>query len=186
MSKVRKAGIIGAFPVLLALWSSPAMAAQVLDVDFSKQAAPNGTHFVTGTPTPTCTVSATQDVTCPTTTFELAGVGNTNATADLAADFTATVDCFNPGKNPNNPVESHTQTVTRPATSGDISPKNGRLTVNPITATAPTADEFQAEATCPNRHWTPVLHPGSINLHSFTYTLTFDGFNKPAITITGP
>ena len=162
------------------------MADQVLTVDFSRNAAPQGTHFAQNTPDPTCLVGA-NSVTCPINSFDLVGVGNTNAVAALSADFSATVDCFNPGRrNQNNPVESHTQTVTATATSGAISPKNGRLTVDPITATGPTAEQFQAMATCPNPNWTPVLREGTINLSGFVYTVTFVGSNKPAIKITGP
>jgi hypothetical protein len=169
--------------LILAFWGAPANAAQTVTVNFAN--APQGTHFVTGTPAPSCTVTATS-VTCPAQAFELAGVGNNNATATLVAEFSAIVDCFNPGRNPNNPVESHTQTTTVTATSGLLSPKNGRLTISPLTATAPSAAEFQALATCPNPNWTPVVRPGSVQLASFTFTVTFEGFAEPAITITGP
>jgi hypothetical protein len=180
---MRRLGLISAFSLLLvAFWGVPAMAAQNLTVNFAN--APQGTHFVTGTPTPSCTATSTS-VTCPTRAFELAGVGHTNATATLNAEFSAIVDCFNPGVNPNNPVESHTQTTTVTTTSGLLSPKNGRLTVSPLTATAPTAAQFQALATCPNPNWTPKVRPGSVQLVSFTYTVTFEGFAAPAITITG-
>jgi hypothetical protein len=180
---MRRIGIIGALTLLLMAFSaSAALAEQTTTVNFAN--APQGTHFVTGTPSPTCTVT-TLTVTCPAQAFELAGVGNTNATATLTAEFTAIVDCFNPGVNPNNPVESHTQTTTVTTTSGLLSPKNGRLTISPLTATAPTEAQFQALATCPNPNWTPVVRPGSITLVSFTFTVTFEGFTEPAITITG-
>jgi hypothetical protein len=183
MTKARKVGIVSIFTLLLAaLWGSPAMAAQNLTVNFAN--APQGTHFVPRTPTPSCTVTSTE-VTCPTRAFELAGVGNTNASATLEATFSAIVDCFNPGVNPNNPIESHSQTTSVSATSGTLSPKNGRLTVNPITRTGPTDTEFQALATCPNPNWTARVRPGSIQLVVFTYTVTFAGFSGPAITITG-
>ena len=71
---------------------------------------PTGAHLVTGTPTPSCT-GTNSGVSC--NSFEIAGVGNTNATATLSATFSATVDCFNPGVNPNNPVESHTRRLLR-------------------------------------------------------------------------
>jgi hypothetical protein len=176
--------LLVALTVVLAvgMTATAAMAAQTLTVNFAN--APQGTHFVTGTPTPSCTVTATS-VTCPTAAFELAGVGHTNATATLTAEFSAIVDCFNPGVNPNNPVESHTQTTTVTSASGLLSPKNGRLTISPLTATAPTEAQFQALATCPNPNWTPVVRPGSIQLVSFTFTVTFEGFTEPAITITG-
>jgi hypothetical protein len=36
---------------------------------------------------------------------------------------------------------------------------------------------------CPNGNWTPSIRPGTLVLHSFTYTLTFAGFGSPYITI---
>jgi hypothetical protein len=181
---MKRLGFIGVCAALLTIfWAAPAGAVQTVTVNFDN--APRGTHFVTGTPAPSCTVSATA-VTCPTATFDLAGVGNTNATATLTAQYSAIVDCFNPGTNPNNPVESHSQTTSVTASSGLLSPKNGRLAVSPLTVTAPTAAQFQALATCPNPNWTPVVRPGSIQLTSFTFALTFAGFTAPAITITGP
>jgi hypothetical protein len=95
-------------------------------------------------------------VTCPTTAFELAGVGNTNAEATLTATYSATVQCRNRG---GQIVEVHSQTITTTSTSGTISPENGRLTVNPITTTAPTAAEFEAQATCPSPNWTAEILP---------------------------
>jgi hypothetical protein len=168
--------------MLFAAMASPARA-ETVTVNFDN--APRGTHFVQGTPAPTCTVLGLT-VTCPTAAFELAGVGNNNATADLAVVYSAIVDCNNPGVNPNNPVESHTQTTAVTTTSGLLSPQNGRLTISPLTATAPTEAAFQALATCPNPNWTAVVRPGSITLVSYTFTVTFEGFTEPAITITGP
>jgi hypothetical protein len=181
-----KAGIIATLSTLLvALSVSAALAAGVLTVNFDN--APGGTHFVQGTPTPTCSVSGLT-VTCPVEAFELAGVGNTNATATLSVTYSAIVDCNNPAgdTNVNNPIESHTQTTTVSTTSGLLSPKNGRLTVSPLTVAAPTEADFQALATCPNANWTAVVRPGSIQLVSFTFTVTFEGFTEPAITIAGP
>ena len=62
---------------------------------------PTGAHLVTGTPTPSCTVNADLSVSC--NSYEIAGVGNTNATADLSATYSATIDCFNPGGQPEQP-----------------------------------------------------------------------------------
>ena len=39
---------------------------------------------------------------------------------------------------------------------------------------------------CPNPNWTPEFHAGSPTLDSFTYSLTFAGFDDPYILITGP
>src|SRR5215217_2024267 len=118
---------------------------------FNPAAAPQGTHVQTGTPS--CSfVDGTQNVTC--SSFELAGVGNVDATATLVATYTATVDCRNKG---GNVVESHAGTFTATSTSGEISPVNGRLTVPSLTATAPTAAEFLAQQTCPNPNWTKEI-----------------------------
>jgi len=143
--------------------------------------APEGTHLVTGTPRPSCTLSGGV-VTC--NSYELAGVGNTNATATLDTTYTATVDCRNHG---GQIVETHAQQTTVSSTTGQLSPKNGRLTVPSLTsAPAPTNADFEALATCPNPNWTPEVRSGTIELTSFSYTLTFAGFSEPAIIITGP
>jgi hypothetical protein len=104
----------------------------------------------------------------------------------LTVEYSAIVDCNNPGVNPTNPVESHTQTASVTSSSGLLSPKNGRLTISPLTATAPTEAEFQALATCPNENSPPVVRAGSITLVSYTFAVTFEDFTAPAILITGP
>jgi hypothetical protein len=169
--------ILGLVVAMLGFITSASAA--TLTVNFAN--APQGAHFVTGTPTPTCTVSGLT-VTC--NSFEIAGVGNTNATATLTVRYTATVQCRNHG---GQIVEVHSQNVSTTSTSGSIAPKNGRLRVPTLSsAPAPTAAQFEALATCPNRNWTAEVLASSIRLASFTYTLTFDGFAAPAITITGP
>lgn len=144
---------------------------------FNPANAPTGTHVQTGTPS--CTVSGLS-VSC--SSFELAGVGNTNAHADLSATYSATVVCINGGGNPSD--SQHQGTFTASATTGQLSPKNGRLTVPSLSATAPTEQQFLAQQTCPNPNWTPTI-PGGITLSSFTYTVSFAGFSGPYITITG-
>jgi hypothetical protein len=49
--------------------------------------------------------------------------------------------------------------------------------------TAPSEQQFLAQQTCPNTGWTPTI-PGGITLSSFTYTVSFAGFNGSFITIT--
>jgi hypothetical protein len=144
---------------------------------FNPANAPTGTHVQTGSPT--CTVSSL-NVNC--SSFELAGVGNTNAQADLSATYSATVVCINGGGNPSD--SQHQGTFTTSASTGQISPKNGRLTVPSLAATAPSEQQFLAQQTCPNPNWTPTI-PGGITLSSFTYTVSFQGFSGPYITITG-
>lgn len=140
---------------------------------------PNGAHLVTGTPTPSCTVNADLSLSC--NSYEIAGVGNTNATANLSATYSATIDCYNPGVNPNNPVESHTTTFTSSTSSGTLSPKNGRLTI-PSLSVSP----FSAPQVCPNPNWTSRIRAGTLVVESFTYTVTFAGATEPFISITGP
>lgn len=141
--------------------------------------APNGTHYKSGTAT--CSVnSSTGAVTC--SSYTLAGVGNTNVTANLSATYSATVVCINGGGNPSD--SQHQGTFTQSSTSGTLQPKNGNVTVPSLSATAPSAQQFLAQQTCPNPNWTPELS-GPITLSSFTYTVQFVGFSGPYITITG-
>ncbi len=145
---------------------------------FNPANAPTGTHVQTGSPG--CTVSGL-NVSC--NSFQLAGVGNTNAHADLSATYSATVVCINGGGNPSD--SQHRGTFTASTSTGQLSPKNGRLTVPSLSATAPTEQQFLAQQTCPNPNWTPTI-PGGITLSNFTYTVSFAGFSGPFITITGP
>jgi hypothetical protein len=168
--------LLSAFGLLL-FSPSAALAATTTTIDPSQ--APTGTHLQTGTIS--CSVSGLS-VTC--TTYELAGVGNTNATATLDATYTATVQCRNHG---GQIVEVKSQVESAPVTTGALEPKNGRLSVPSLTSSpVPTAADFEAQATCPNGNWTKELLGGTITLSSFTYTLTFDGFSGAYITITGP
>jgi len=141
--------------------------------------APTGTHFFG---TATCSVdTSTLLVTC--SSYQLAGVGSSNATGALDTTYSATVNCTNHG-GMLVPVKSSAQTA--PTTTGSLSPKNGKLTVPSLNSSpVPTAAQFEAAATCPNGNWTKSLQGGSITLSSFTYTLTFAGFSGPFITITG-
>ena len=154
------------------------MTAAQADTTINPAAAPTGTHLQTGTIG--CSVDETTLlVTC--TSFELAGVGNTNATATLTATYTATVQCRNNG---GQIVEVKSQVKTAPVTTGSLSPKNGRLTVPELTSSpVPTAAQFEALATCPNGNWTKELLGGTITLSSYTYTLHFAGFTGDYITI---
>jgi hypothetical protein len=175
---MRKFGIIAVLSLLVtALAAVPALAATTID----PAAAPQGTHLQTGTIG--CSVDSTTGlVTC--NTFELAGVGNANATGSLVATYSATVDCTNKGGKLV-PVKSSVQTA--PTTTGSLSPKNGRLSVPVLTSgPVPTEQQFIDAATCPNPNWTKSVAAGSITLESFTYTLTFAGFTTPYITVTGP
>jgi hypothetical protein len=169
--------IFGIAALALLLMAGAAFAA-TFNATFNDAAAPQGTHVQTGTPT--CTTSSS-GVTC--STYELAGVGNTNARATLNATYSATVRCRNHG---GQIVDVKSQVVNAPATTGSLSPKNGRLTVPELSTSQPTASAFERRATCPNRNWTKETLPGTIQLVSFTYTLHFVGFIGNYITITGP
>jgi hypothetical protein len=182
---VKRLGTLTALLMLvLGVTASVALATQT--TTFDPAAAPQGTHLVEGTPTPTCMVSGLT-VTCGggemgTASYELAGVGNTNATATLSVKYEATVVCINNGGKPSD--GQHQGTFTSSTSTGQLSPENGRLTIPSLTATAPSEADFLAQQTCPNPNWTPTI-PGGITLSSFTYTVTFDGFTGAYITITG-
>jgi hypothetical protein len=177
MSK-RSLAIIAALAMLLFGVTTSALAATTTT---NPAAAPTGTHLQRGTIG--CSVdAATQLVSC--TTFELAGVGNTNAEASLSTSYTATVQCRNHG---GQIVEVKSQLTAVPVSSGSLQPKNGRLSVPALSSSpVPTAAQFEAKATCPNGNWTKELLGGTITLSSFTYTLHFAGFTGNYITITGP
>lgn len=146
--------------------------------------APTGTHFQQSSP-PTCTVGS-DGLTVTCTSYQLAGVGNTNATATLSASYTAIVDCSNPGVNPQNPIESHTTSFSATSSTGALSPENGRLTVPALSVSPTTGGALDAATFCPNANWTATIRGGTLTLVSFTYTLTFVGFTEAFITVTGP
>jgi hypothetical protein len=142
--------------------------------------APTGTHLQSGTPE--CSLNGSGGITC--SSYDLAGVGNTNANASLTATYTATVKCRNHG---GQIVEVKSQAESTPTSTGSLSPKNGKLTVPSLNSgPVPSASDFEAMATCPNGNWTKELESGTVTLSSFTYTLTFAGFSGAYITITGP
>ena len=160
----------------LLLMASAASAAIETDIDPAN--APQGTHLQSGTIG--CTVDPTTlVVSC--SSYELAGVGHTNAEVLLVADYTATVDCNNPGNNRNNPIESHETSFSATRSFPVSSSKNGRMRVG-----AASVDPAAVAQGCPNPNWRPVIREGTLTLVSFTYTLTFEDFNEPYITITGP
>jgi hypothetical protein len=127
-------------------------------------------HFVTGFEPPTCTVTGTT-VSC--TGSEIAGVGNDNAVATLSVVASGTVDCNNPSEaNQNNPIESHETTFDFSVSSPVLEPKNGRLVVPELSATAPTSLTAEQEAAlCPNPQWVAVLR--NVAIDSWTYTIVF-------------
>jgi hypothetical protein len=179
---VKRLGLIAVLAVSLVGFSASAALATGTPT-FNAAAAPTGTHVQTGSPSCSFVPAGSTNVVC--STYELAGVGNTNATATLVATYTATVDCRNHG---GNVVESHAGTFSAAATTGSLSPQNGRLTVPSLTATTPTASQFIAQQTCPNPNWTAEVRGGDagITFVSSLYTLTFAGFTGAYITIVDP
>ena len=163
-------------------FATPALAAGVspgtYSATFSSQ-APASSHVANGSAQPTCTVN--QDLSISCNSYTLGGVGHTNADVLLTASYTAIVDCFNPGTNPNNPIESHQTSVSPRSETTVTSSKNGQLAV-PTRSVSFTGEPVG----CPNPNWTPVIRPGSQTLVSFSYTLTFAGFSSPYITIAQP
>lgn len=146
---------------------------------YNDAAAPNGTHVQSGTPM--CQESGFT-VTC--SSYDLAGVGNTNATGSLSVTYSGTVLCTNPA---GNVAPGQTQYPSIATSTGKLSPKNGRMTVPVLTS----ADQATIEAaleehtSCPNRKWTKSVQAGTIAIAGYTYTLTFAGYNSAYITITG-
>jgi hypothetical protein len=139
---------------------------------FNSATAPGSSHLASGSPS--CTVNANLSIDC--SAYVLGGVGNTNATVNLAATYSATIDCTNHG---GNLVESHTSTFSASSTATVASTRNGQLNV-PTRSVSP----FSAPQVCPNPNWTPSIRAGTLTLETFTYTLTFAGFSSPYITIT--
>lgn len=141
---------------------------------FNSANAPGSSHLASGTVQ--CVVNSNLSITC--SSYTLGGVGHTNADVSLDGNYSATIDCFNHGTNPNNPVESHTTTFSDTSSATVTSTKNGQLFVP-----QQSVNPFSAPQTCPNPNWTPQIRPGTLVLNFFTYTLTFKGFSSPYITI---
>jgi hypothetical protein len=175
---MRRVGIIGGLPMLLiALFAAVAWAAVAPGTytptadSFNSANAPGSSHLASGSPS--CTVNANRSIDC--SAYVLGGVGNTNATVNLAASYSATIDCTNHG---GNLVESHTTTFSASSSATVASTRNGQLRV-PTQSVSP----FSAPQVCPNPNWTPSIRAGTLTVNSFTYTLTFAGFSSPYITI---
>jgi hypothetical protein len=183
---MKRLGIITALlTLLMAVSASVALAVVspgVYSATFDSTQAPGGTHLVTPTTEAdvTCTVGADLSVTCPTSNFEIAGVGHTNATELLSTVYSATIDCRNHG---GQVVESHTQSAAVTAGPTTLRAKNGRLATQTQNASAPTDQQLQRQATCPNPNWTAEVRAGTKVLSSFTWTVKFDGFSGAYITI---
>jgi hypothetical protein len=177
---LRRIGIIAVLSlIVVALAAVPALAAVApgtytpTATSFDSDNAPGSSDLKSGTPQ--CVVEADLDVVC--SPYVLSGVGNTNATVALSANYSATIDCRNHG---GNVVESHETTFSDTDTANVPSTRNGQLRVPSVSASAGSVGQV-----CPNPNWTPEIQPGTLVLESFTYTLTFAGFPAAYITITG-
>ncbi|TDL32330.1 hypothetical protein [Arthrobacter nitrophenolicus] len=168
--------VLTLFAALFLALSAGMIAAQA-ETNFDN--APQGAHYAKGYGEPVCTVEDTT-VTCTATRIE--GVGNTNATVELAVTSTISGVCHNPGVN-SKVVEPFSESVTETTSSELTSTRNGRLIVPAQTTTGVSTEDFLENFSCPNPNWTPEV---TSNVLSFEYTLTFAGFEGyPAITITG-
>ena len=150
---------------------------------FSSSTAPSGAHYANGSFEPICTVDGVV-VECSGT--QINGVGNTNANLNLSVAYLAIVDCRNNG---GKIVPVKAQLTAANAVTLGLASKNGALVV-PAIATSeddlPTAEEFEAQAVCPNGNWTREAREESIGTSGFLYRLTFVGFGSPVISISGP
>ena len=166
--------LIGAIAALFAAlaFAGPTAAATNFDN------APQGAHYANRSSEPVCTVDGTT-VTCTGT--QIAGVGNTNATVELAVTTSVTGYCHNPGTN-SKIVDPFTESDTASTSTDITSTKNGRLVVPEQSTTAPSAGDLLEGFSCPNPNWTPEITGTSF---SYLYTLTFAGFTEPAIVLGG-
>jgi hypothetical protein len=175
---MRRLGIVTALLTLVMAVSATVALAQVSPGTYPGAVnganAPGSSHLASGTIQ--CVVDASLNVNC--SAYVLGGVGNTNATVSLTANYSATIDCTNKG---GNLVESHTAQFSDSSSATVPSTRNGQLSVP-----AQSASPFDAPQVCPNPNWTPSIRAGTLVLNSFTYSLTFAGFGAPAVLISEP
>ena len=175
---MRKLGIIAVLALLVtALAAVPALAVTNFDN------APSGAHYRQGSAEPVCTFTTTPTtgaITVSCTGTQIAGVGNTNADLVLTVEGTANFVCHNPGND--NIVEPHSGSVSETTMTTLTPSRNGTLVVPAQTVTI-SPEEAAAQFECPNPNWTEEF-TGFSDL-SFTYSLTFVGFDEPAILIEG-
>jgi hypothetical protein len=171
---MRRLGIITALLTLLMAVSASvalAVAPGTYPGAVNPANAPSSSHLASGTIQ--CVVAANLDITC--SDYVLGGVGHTNADVNLSATYSATIDCTNKG---GNTVESHTAIFSDTSSGTVRSAKNGQLSVP-----AQSVSAFEAPQVCPNPNWKPSIRAGTLVLESFSYTLTFEGFDAPAVSI---
>jgi hypothetical protein len=146
---------------------------------FTGNTAPAGAHYRQGYSEPFCALDGL-GVSCTETA--IAGVGNTDADAVLSIAYSATVQCRNRG---GKIVEVKTQSVATVGGDDITELRNGTLYVSAISVGGPSNESFLGSAVCPNGNWTKLLL-GSPSITSYVYSLTFHGYDQPAILIEGP
>ena len=183
---MKRVGVITALSMLLvALSASPALA----QVDpgtytpdpgsFNSANAPGSSHVKSGTVQ--CVVDdPSLDVDCDA--YVLGGVGNTNADVSLVANYTAIVDCNNPGKNKNNPIESHT-TDFESESSATVEPPRG---MGSCVSRLSRQAQVTCEQVCPNDNWVPEIRDGSLDTRELHVHAHLRGLHEPYITISEP
>jgi hypothetical protein len=178
---MKRLGIVTALlTLLMAVSASVALAAVAPGTygpdpgSFDPANAPGSSHLRSGSPS--CTVNADLSIDC--SAYVLGGVGHTNADVSLTGTYSAIIDCRNHG---GQVVESHETTFDASDSETVTSSRNGQLRV-PAQSVAP---DLALGEPCPNPNWTPEFQPGTLQLESFAYTLTFAGFSA-YITISEP
>jgi hypothetical protein len=81
-----------------------------------------------------------------------------------------------------NLVEPHSTTVSDSTEVIERPNRNGQIVLDAISEGI-TEDEVTGAFTCPNRNWREDVQ--DIVITGFTYSVTFEGFDQPAIVITG-
>ena len=142
--------------------------------------APSGAHYANRSSEPVCTFNATT-ATLSCTGTSISGVGNTNATLSATVSSSFTGVCHNPGTN-DKVVDPFTESDSASVNVPLVPTRNGRLDVPSVTVDGTSSSEFLATFSCPNPNWTAEVTDATI---TFSYTLTFVGFNAPVISISG-
>lgn len=174
---MKRSGTVVLLAVTSMLWAGTASAATTIDN------APSGAHYRKGSTTPVCSLSTgpTGAITVSCTGTQIAGVGNTNADLLLEVEATAHFVCRNPGND--KVVEPHSSSVSE-STSTTLAPsRNGTLVV-PTQSVTLSPQDAAAQFTCPNPNWREQFT--GLRDPSYTYSLTFAGFDAAAILVRGP
>ncbi len=175
---MKNLGFIGVASIAAALAAPGASAESIV---YNSAAAPNGTHLSSGAPG--CTVNNLM-VSC--NSFDLAGVGNVNATVTLSITYGGTVQCTNAG---GNVAPGQTKFPSLSEGPQKVSPKNGKMTIPALSTAFLTLDEIKAalmqNTQCPNGKWTKSVVSDSVTLVGWSETVKFTGFAGAYLIISG-